>query len=306
MCIEGNASNVSYGPVQTKELSCTAYFSRSIDSLGSGTRTFTGTVSGYTTLFGLNRNGVYQILSVSPSAGSWTNHQHKNNFVYGSGVKVSEGGAKIVFDTNIFTFNGANYPRFDVSFPISITATAVNAGTSSYPKYWILGAVDCSWTCTFTVSYREVYNATTNQKLDTLNDTQKGIFGAIKDFFGSFFKNLIDSVIGLFVPSSDEMSALFNELNKFFSDTFGFLYAPFDYLIQLVGVLTGSSGSTGLTLPGFSIMGHEVWGDQTYDIAGDPVAGKVLEYVRIGTGVLLGGWFIMYLQDFFKERFGKG
>ena len=108
------------------------------------------------------------------------------------------------------------------------------------------------------------------------------------------------------MPSSEEMSDLLGQLNDFFSEKFGFLYAPFDYLIQLVGCLTGSTGGTGLTLPGFSIMGHEVWGDQTYDIASDPVAGKVLEYVRIGTGVLLGGWFIMYLQDFFKERFGKG
>lgn len=137
-------------------------------------------------------------------------------------------------------------------------------------------------------------------------ETQKGIFASIKEFFAGFFQNLIDSVIGLFVPSSEEMSDLLGQLNDFFSEKFGFLYAPFDYLIQLVGCLTGSTGGTGLTLPGFSIIGHEVWGDQTYDIASDPVAGKVLEYVRIGTGVLLGGWFIMYLQDFFKERFGKG
>lgn len=137
-------------------------------------------------------------------------------------------------------------------------------------------------------------------------ETQKGIFSSIKEFFGSFFQNLIDSVIGLFVPGADEMSDLLGQLNDFFSEKFGFLYAPFDYLIQLIGVFTGSSGTTGLTFPGFSLMGHEVWPEYTYDIAGDPVAGKVLEYVRIGTGVLLAGWFIMYLQDFFKERFGKG
>lgn len=137
-------------------------------------------------------------------------------------------------------------------------------------------------------------------------ETQKGIFASIKEFFAGFFQNLIDSVIGLFVPSSDEMSDLFGQLNDFFSDTFGFLYAPFDYLIQLVGVFTSSTGTTGLTFPGFSIMGYEVWPDMTYDIASDPVAGKVLGYVRTGTGILLAGWFIMYLQDFFKERFGSG
>ncbi len=146
----------------------------------------------------------------------------------------------------------------------------------------------------------------TEKIMGEVNETSKGIFGAIKDFFGSFFQNLIDSVIGLFVPSTEEMGGLFDELNQFFSDTFGFLYAPFDYLFRLVGVFTSSTGSTGLTFPGFSIMGYEVWPDMTYDIANDPVAGKVLEYVRMGTGVLLAGWFIMYLQDFFKERFGSG
>ena len=137
-------------------------------------------------------------------------------------------------------------------------------------------------------------------------ETQKGIFNSIKEFFAGFFQNLIDSVVHLFVPTSDEMSDLLEQLNQFFSDTFGFLYAPFDYFIQLVNVFLSADAGTGLTLPGFSIMGHEVWADQTYDLSSDPLVGQIFGYVRTGTGVLLACWFIMYLQNFFKERFGKG
>lgn len=189
---------------------------------------------------------------------------------------------------NNTAFTAYGYAKFHDDYPLVFTDLGVVSRDSD-----ILKQIDKS-------------TQHTEQIMGEVNETSKGIFGAIKDFFGSFFQNLIDSVIGLFVPSTDEMSDLLGQLNDFFSDTFGFLYAPFDYLIQLVGVFTSSTGGTGLTLPRFSILGQEVWGDQTYDIASDPVAGKVLEYVRIGTGVLLGGWFIMYLQDFFKERFGKG
>lgn len=145
-----------------------------------------------------------------------------------------------------------------------------------------------------------------NEIAEETKETTKGIFSSITDFFGNFFQNLIDTVVSIFVPSAEEMGDLFGQLNDFFSNTFGFLYAPFDYIIQLLGVFTSATGDTGLTFPGFSIMGYEVWPDITYDLSEDELVGTILGYVRTGTGILLAGWFIMYLQDFFKERFGKG
>lgn len=145
-----------------------------------------------------------------------------------------------------------------------------------------------------------------NEIAKDTNETTKGIFASIKEFFGSFFQNLINAVVGLFVPSVEEMGDLFDQLNQFFSDRFGFLYAPFDYMIKLMQVFLSSTGTTGLTLPGFTIMGYEVWGDLTYDLSSDPLVGTILGYVRIGTGTLLSGYFIMFLQQFFKERFGSG
>lgn len=138
------------------------------------------------------------------------------------------------------------------------------------------------------------------------NKISGGIFASITDFFGSFFDNLFNSIVSLFVPSDDTMADLFDQLNQFFAERFGFLYAPFDYMIRLCKVFTSSTGSTALTFPGFSIMGEQVWADQTYDLASDKLVSTILEYVRTGTGILLAGYFIMYLQHFFKERFGTG
>lgn len=138
------------------------------------------------------------------------------------------------------------------------------------------------------------------------NETSKGIFSAITDFFGSFFGNLIDAVLSLFIPSSEEMGALFDELNQFFSDTFGFLYYPFDFLIRAFDIFLDGDSGTGVTLPGFSIMGYEVWSEQTYDLASDELVGTVFEFVRIGTGALLSMAFVSYLRNFFDKRFGGG
>lgn len=146
----------------------------------------------------------------------------------------------------------------------------------------------------------------TTGAVEDVNETGKGIWASLKDFFGSFFQNLINAVVSLFVPSAEEMGGLFDQLNQFFSDRFGFLYAPFDYMIRLMQVFLSSTGTTGLTLPGFSIMGEQVWPDLTYDLSSDPLVGTVCGYVRMGTGTLLAGYFIMYLQHFFKERFGSG
>lgn len=205
-----------------------------------------------------------------------------------------------------------------------VVGKEVNASISSYltftPKVLCTFGSSGAYTMRFydyasgDVTVTDIKNQT-----DTLNDsiekgneiaeetkeTTKGIFASIKDFFGSFFQNLINSVISLFVPSADEMSGLFDQLNQFFSDRFGFLYAPFDYIIRLLNMFLSGTGETSLTFPGFEIMGETVWEPYSYDFSSEPLVGTVFGYVRTGTGILLAGWFIMYLQDFFKERFGS-
>ena len=142
--------------------------------------------------------------------------------------------------------------------------------------------------------------------IDKQTETQKGIWQTIKDFFGSFFDNLINSIIHVIVPTSEEMSNLFNRLNDFFAETFGFLYYPFDFIIDAFNIFLEADSETGLTFPGFSIMGYEVWPDMTYDLTSEPVVNTIFGYVRMGTGALLAMWFVNYLRNFFDKRFGGG
>lgn len=139
------------------------------------------------------------------------------------------------------------------------------------------------------------------------HEENKTFFGGVTDFFDSFFDNLIDSIVGIFIPDDETMSALFDELEAFFEEKFGFLYYTFDFLTDLIDVFINTeSGSTGLTLPGFEIMGYTVWEDTTYDLTSEPVVGEIFGYVRVGTGVMLSAWFLMFLSNFFDKRFGGG
>ncbi len=320
MCIESRAA---YGDVQTHSgVVWKAFCSVSNTEGASVTSTRSVTLTPLSTLnFEVGHTYDIVIGSISPRNPSMSNVSTYNVRSYSASLTSM---ALYTPGNNLYwnlTLGGSAHLTYQCettgNFTIKYTTSTTCSYDTSKDTWWFncylgLGIYDITVTDITPRTEKEVLEDIEKVDKEQLEqqkeqtETQKGIFASIKDFFGSFFQNLIDSVIGLFVPSSDEMSDLFGQLNDFFSDTFGFLYAPFDYLIQLIGVFTSSSGTTGLTLPGFSIMGHEVWGDQTYDIASDPVAGKVLEYVRMGTGVLLAGWFIMYLQDFFKERFGKG
>ena len=271
--------------------------------------TCSGTVGLYPT--GLNAGDVIQVYSPSKITG-WNNHKHTNNVYIGKLVTYSDGNGTITTSpTSIQTYNGSgSVGSVTVSFPVSVVCSREYITSIGYD---LSVFSSCSYTCEFTWWYRQVYNYTTGQKLDTLNDsvkdvneTSKGILSRITDFFGSFFQNLINSVVSLFVPSADEMSGLFEQLNQFFSDRFGFLYAPFDYFIRLLNIFLAGDGAVSLTFPGFEILGETVWEPYTYDFSSEPLVGTIFGYVRTGTGILLAGWFIMYLQDFFKERFGTG
>lgn len=241
-------------------------------------------------------------------------------------------------DSVVLCFNGQDYyftqtgnrwyVRGVVQYPFDLTTPNINLSNTfsirvnGYCTYNLAPSSTMQMVCNFNSSSLGLYayHSQSSTDLDKVydelekgnglqeeeNETTKGIWQTLIDFFTGFFSNLINAVISLFIPSTEDMSDLFDQLNDFFSDRFGFLYAPFDYMIRLMQVFTSSTGSTGLTLPGFSIMGYVVWSDQTYDLASDPLVNTICGYVRMGTGILLSGYFIMYLQQFFKERFGTG
>lgn len=64
--------------------------------------------------------------------------------------------------------------------------------------------------------------------------TGTGLLATIKNFFGSFFTNIINSFKSLFIPDDDYFSDWFNNLNDLLSDKLGMLYSPFDFLITVL------------------------------------------------------------------------
>lgn len=278
------------------------------------TITKSSTASGRMSITGMTVGHVYQMYNGHDNTLRWYDTKNTYDDYFGKAFKQSTGAVSfVVSNTSPFVYTGSNAPTITISYSMTRTGTSENIGGDSAAFYSLNATWRQTSTAKFSYWYREVFNWSDGQKLDSINGSinesttvQKNIFSSITDFFGSFFQNIINAFVSLFVPSSEEMSGLFDQLNQFFSDRFGFLYAPFDYMIRLCKVFTSSTGSTSLTFPGFSIMGEQVWADQTYDLASDELVGTILEYVRTGTGILLAGYFIMYLQHFFKERFGTG
>ena len=93
----------------------------------------------------------------------------------------------------------------------------------------------------------------TNEKLDEQTDaikenteTNKGIWETIKDilsYINPFSENffvyrlielLVDAIKSLFIPSDDFFSTYFTDLKEWFSDRLGFLFYPFELVIDIL------------------------------------------------------------------------
>lgn len=112
-------------------------------------------------------------------------------------------------------------------------------------------------------------NKETQNKLDEQtnaikenNETNKNIFqklGDILSFINPFSENffayklvelLIEGLKGLFVPEDGFFSDYFNEIKQWFSDRLGFLWSPFDFLIELLTrIMNINFGEPKFTVP---------------------------------------------------------
>lgn len=106
------------------------------------------------------------------------------------------------------------------------------------------------------------------------NETNKNIFekiGELLSYINPLSENffvyklielLINALKFLFVPSDTFFNTWLDDLNQYFSDTFGILYYPFDLLIDFLNRISGiaNSNSAVISVPAFvlSFMGHSV------------------------------------------------
>lgn len=136
------------------------------------------------------------------------------------------------------------------------------------------------------------------------NETSKGIFGAIKDFFGGFFSNLGNTVMGWIVPTSEQLTDFLNEVNGWFSARLGFIWYPFSLAIDMVAALAGGSADQIFHVPALSldIMGqtYSIWGDIDVDLD----AFGIFTYVRFFTSALLVAGIVRMAIDKWDEWIG--
>lgn len=138
-------------------------------------------------------------------------------------------------------------------------------------------------------------------------ETQKGILEQITSFFSGFFDGLAQFFIDMIIPGDQEMKILIDTFNYHLEEHFGILYAPFTYLGKLVSAfLTEPEGSFSLDLPGFNWEGQTFIPPYTFYMDDYPQVKVIFGYVRIGTSVLLGVYFINYLRVKYNQFFGGG
>lgn len=136
------------------------------------------------------------------------------------------------------------------------------------------------------------------------NETSSGILSKITEFFSGFFTNLGNTVLSWIVPTSDQLTALLNEVNSWFSARLGFVWYPFDLAIKLVNALAGGSANTKITIPALSLnmLGgtYQIWNAIEIDID----ASGIFKYVRYFTDVILVAGVAKLAYDKWDEWIG--
>lgn len=143
-----------------------------------------------------------------------------------------------------------------------------------------------------------------NTLQEEANETQKNIFDKIADFFDNFFARLGEFLLGLIVPSAEELTAFLDEVNDWFGERLGFIWYPFSFAVDMVAALANGTADTGFQVPEFklNILGteYQIWGGMTVDMD----AFGIFQYVRIFTSFLLVAGIVKLALDKWDEWIG--
>lgn len=136
-------------------------------------------------------------------------------------------------------------------------------------------------------------DANTDKITNKLEETKNGIISG-----------LIEGIKGLFLPSDGYFSDLFNRLNNFFKDKFGFLYTPIDLLIRFCDVILGAGTSfTGIPIPEIAWEGQVLISAQTvgFDFLGNSAFAELQAKLYFVTNVIMVGALIALIHRKFDE-----
>lgn len=111
------------------------------------------------------------------------------------------------------------------SYQLPYCGIISSSDSELYPDVWVKGFQPLTPT--------QLQNVRDEQR----HNDQKSWFERLGDRIGEFFSDLLEGLKSLFIPSSDYFSSLFNDLDSFFSERFGFLYALPRFIIDVFQVL---------------------------------------------------------------------
>lgn len=140
----------------------------------------------------------------------------------------------------------------------------------------------------------------TSQIVQNANENTTKVEQAVEKH-GNF---LIEGLKGLFIPSDEYFSTVFNDLNDFFKDKFGFLYTPVDLLIRFINLFSSANAEfTGIPFPELSWDGYVLLEAQTvqFDILQLDAFKNVQQKLYFLTDLMMIGALLALIHKKFEE-----
>lgn len=118
----------------------------------------------------------------------------------------------------------------------------------------------------FTNLYNKM-NTQHSEQMQSDQDTRDTIQEEEEKSRNFIVDGIIEGLKSLFIPSDEYFKAYFDDLLEWFSDRFGFLSFPVELLVKMIDLFVNSSDiDCVLTLPSFSIDGHMLWDDMSFNL----------------------------------------
>lgn len=131
---------------------------------------------------------------------------------------------------------------------------------------------------------------------------------AIKQAVNAVATSIIDGLKSLFIPDEGYFDGLFDRLNTFFSERFGFLYYPIEHFISWCNrLLTLQDAAPYVTIPELSFEGEVFIPAMTYtfDFLDEDPWSTVHDYYLMAMDVAMIMAFVHLLQRKYEEVMGK-
>lgn len=176
---------------------------------------------------------------------------------------------------NLPLVNGAS-PEFYLCFDLYLSATTGQAQVSGLADYMDVTLSNLSWQI---ITSSKVSDSSAESTLEQIKDNQEKYHQEEEDKANE----VVDQVNSGVTEVTDTLSK------------WQIITMPVTLVTDFASAVA-SDGSTGLTFPAFSLMGHQLWPSYTFDLNEIKTRFPVLyNGLHLITGVMVVSWFIHYL-----------